>query len=121
MLEGWRGWPFPELKRLSCERSNQIPNLKRLAEECGADLLHHDGGLEGSSHSLAALALRADAIVFPVDCISHGAVATVKRVCRQLGKSYFPLRSSGLSSFAGVIRRLEPAGVQTADGRRGLA
>ena len=38
MLEGWRGWPFPELKRLSCERSNQIPNLKRLAEECGADL-----------------------------------------------------------------------------------
>ena len=88
-------------------RSNQVPKLKRLAEECGADLLHHDGGLEGSSHALAALAMRADAILFPVDCISHGAVATVKRVCRQLGKSYVPLRRSGLSSFAGAIQRLD--------------
>lgn len=88
-------------------RSNQVPQLRRLAEEYGADFLHHDGGLHESGHSLTALAGRADAILFPVGCVSHRAVTTVKRVCKQLGKSYTPLRSSGLTSFAESIRRLE--------------
>ncbi len=88
-------------------RANQVPQLKRLAEEFGAAFLHHDGGVEDNSHSLASLAARADAVLFPVDCISHRAVITVKRVCGQLGKTYFPLRSSGLTSFAGLIQRLD--------------
>jgi Uncharacterized protein conserved in bacteria (DUF2325) len=88
-------------------RSNQVPQLKRLAQDFGADFLHHDGGVDDNSHSLTALAVRADAILFPVDCVSHSAALTVKRVCRQLGKAYFPLRSSGLSSFAGSIQRLK--------------
>ena len=53
-------------------RSNQVPQLKRLAEEFGAGFLHHDGGVEDNSHSLASLAARADAVVFPVDCITTG-------------------------------------------------
>ena len=76
-------------------RSNQVPKLRALAEERGADLLHHDGGLAESAHSLTAMASRADAVLFPVDCISHGAAKKVKRICKQLGKSYFPLRRPG--------------------------
>jgi hypothetical protein len=86
-------------------RTNQVPMLRRLAEECGADLLHHDGGLAESAHSLAILTLRADAVLFPVDCVSHSAAKLVKRMCKQLGKSYFPLRRSGLASFAQFIQR----------------
>jgi hypothetical protein len=87
-------------------RTQQVPKLRKLAEEQGADLLHHDGGLAESSHSLAALASRADAVLFPVDCVSHSAAAKVKRICKQLGKSYFPLRRSGPASFAALIERL---------------
>ena len=67
-------------------RTNQVPKLRKLAEECGADLLHHDGGLAESAHSLAILTLRADAVLFPVDCVSHSAAKLVKRMCKQLGK-----------------------------------
>ncbi len=87
-------------------RTHQVPKLRKLAEEQGADLLHHDGGLAESSQSLKALAARADAILFPVDCVSHAAASKVKRICKQLGKSYFPLRRSGPVSFAALIERL---------------
>ena len=87
-------------------RTNQVPKLRAMAEAYGAALIHHDGGLHENTHSLSALLLKADAALFPVDCISHGAVATVKRICKQLGKSYFPLRRSGVASFAGLIQNL---------------
>ena len=86
-------------------RTNQVPMLRRLAEERGADLLHYDGGLAESAQSLAILTSRADAVLFPVDCVSHSAAKMVKRMCKQLGKSYFPLRRSGLASFAQFIER----------------
>ena len=86
-------------------RTNQVPMLRRLAEERGADLLHHDGGLAESAQSLAILTSRADAVLFPVDCVSHSAAKMVKRICKQLGKSYFPLRRQGLASFAQFIER----------------
>lgn len=88
-------------------RTNQVPKLRKLAEERGADLLHHDGGLAESAHSLAALTQRADAVLFPVDCVSHSAAKLVKRLCKQHGKDYFPLRRSGLASFEAFIHRLE--------------
>ena len=88
-------------------RTNQVPMLRKLAEERGADLIHHDGGLAESAQSLAVLTSRADAVLFPVDCVSHSAAKMVKRMCKQLGKSYFPLRRSGLASFAAFIERLE--------------
>jgi hypothetical protein len=88
-------------------RTNQVPKLRKLANECGADLLHHDGGLAESTQSLAVLTSRADAVLFPVDCVSHSAAKMVKRICKQLGKSYFPLRRSGPASFAAFIERLE--------------
>jgi Uncharacterized protein conserved in bacteria (DUF2325) len=86
-------------------RTNQVPMLRRLAEERGAGLLHHDGGLAESAQSLAILASRADAVLFPVDCISHSAAKMVKRICKQLDKGYFPLRRSGLASFVQFIQR----------------
>jgi hypothetical protein len=88
-------------------RTNQVPKLRKIAEERGAGLLHHDGGLAESSSSLTRLAVRADAVLFPVDCISHSAATAIKKICKQLGKSYFPLRRSGPSSFAALIQHLD--------------
>ena len=41
----------------------------------------------------------------PVDCVSHNAVAVVKRVYRHIGKPYVASRSSGLTSFAAALGR----------------
>jgi len=40
--------------------------------------------------------------------VSHDAALTVKRLCRQLGKPWVPLRSSGLASFLAGLA--EPGG-----------
>ena len=89
-------------------RPNQIPQLKALVERSGARFLHHDGGIEHRSSLLPGLISRADVLLFPIDCISHDAVATLKRLCRQLEKPYLPLRTASLatlaSSLAGMAR-----------------
>lgn len=87
-------------------RADQIPQLRALAERSGAFFLHHDGGIEDRSGLLEAQACRADIMFFPVDCVSHNAVATVKRVSRYAGKPYVALRSSGLTSLAAALRTI---------------
>jgi len=76
-----------------------------LTEECGASFLHHDGGIDDRGGLLASQVARADRIYFPVDCVSHNAVVVAKRLARQLGKRYLPLRSAGLTSFVLALRR----------------
>lgn len=95
-------------------RPNQVHRLREFTEQAGIELLHHDGGIEDRAGLLAGLVSRADAACFPVDCVSHDAVATVKRLCRHAGKSYLPLRSNGLGSLVVGLAKLaaatEPAG-----------
>ena len=78
-------------------RANQAPQLRGLVASTKGHFLHHDGGIEHSLALLPGLVSRADIAVFPVDCVSHDAVASVKRMCRQLGKRYIPLRTSSLA------------------------
>jgi Uncharacterized protein conserved in bacteria (DUF2325) len=87
-------------------RPHQVAQLCALAERSGASFLYHDGGIEDRSGLLEAQVSRADVVFFPVDCVSHGAVATVKRVSRHVGKPYVALRSSGLTSLAAGLRRI---------------
>ena len=87
-------------------RVHQIPQLRALAERSGAFFLHHDGGIEDRSGLLEAQVSRADVVFFPVDCVSHNAVGTVKRMARYMGKPYIALRSSGLTSLAAALRKI---------------
>jgi hypothetical protein len=80
-------------------RAGLIPQMRGLVELSAGTFLHHDGGLEHSSALLPGLVSRADVAVFPVDCVSHEAVAALKRLCRQSGKRYVPLRTSSLTSL----------------------
>ena len=86
-------------------RPHQVPALRQAAEQLGAQFLHHDGGLEESAGLLAGLVARADVVVFPVDCISHDAALSVKRLCRQQAKTFVPLRSSGASSLMAALAK----------------
>jgi hypothetical protein len=87
-------------------RAHQVPQFRELVERSGASFLHHDGGIEDRSGLLEAQLSRANVVFFPVDCVSHNAVATVKRVSRYAGKPYVALRSSGLTSLAAALRTI---------------
>jgi len=85
-------------------RRNLFDRLRLSAESRDVALLLHDGGLEDSTTLLPALVGQAARVLFPVDHISHTAAGLVKRLCREQGKPYLPLRSAGLASFLAAIR-----------------
>ncbi len=95
-------------------RANQVPQLKAMIERAGAHCLHHDGGVEHSSALLPGLVSRADHVMFPIDCVSHDAVTAVKKLCRQSGKPYAPLRTASLTCLLAALVRI-------AAGRNGMA
>ena len=84
-------------------RRNLFDHLRACAESRRVDLLLHDGGMEDNTTLLPALVGQAATILFPVDHISHAAVNLVKRLCREQGKQYLPLRSAGLASFLAAV------------------
>jgi hypothetical protein len=84
-------------------RKNLFNRMRGLAERCGLALLIHDGGVEDSTSLLPAMIGQAEAVIFPVDHISHTAAGVLKRVCRDNGTPYVPLRSASLTSFAASI------------------
>jgi len=87
-------------------RSGLKSQYRQLGKRFGCELVHHDGGLEQSPHRLQQLLSSADAVVCPVDCVSHEACATVKRLCRNPRKPVLFARSSGLSSLAASLAEL---------------
>lgn len=85
-------------------RSSAISRLRGLVKTWNGDFVHHDGGVEKSIDELARAIGRADAVIFPTDCVSHEAALKVKKLCRQTLKPYVPLRSSGIGSFISAIQ-----------------
>jgi hypothetical protein len=91
-------------------RPGELQRLRAFADRSAIMLLHHDGGIEDRTGLLAGLISRADVACFPVDCVSHDAAASVKRLCRQAAKPYLPLRSVGIGSLLAGLGRLGQAG-----------
>lgn len=85
-------------------RSSAVSRLRGLVETWNGDFVHHDGGVEKSIDELARAIGRADAVIFPTDCVSHEAALKVKKLCRQTLKPYVPLRSSGVGSFISALQ-----------------
>ena len=84
--------------RLGC-----VEKMRELLQAMGGELFYHDGGRHDHPSLLPGLISRADRVAFPVDCVSHDAALTVKRVCRQLCKPWLALRSSSLASFLAAV------------------
>jgi hypothetical protein len=81
--------------------------LKALVTSAGGELVLHDGGLEDRKGLLAAALPGADLVVFPVDCIDHDSMNTLKRVCERHQVVYHPLRTASVASFIDLIARLQ--------------
>lgn len=94
-------------------RAHQVPHLRRIVEECNGTFVHHDGGWEDNMGRLNGLLGQADTVLFPVDCVSHGAHDRMKRLCKRWEKPFLPIRGSGLGAF---IRALDTVRGGTATG-----
>ena len=81
-------------------RSNLVRYYRALVERRGGEFIHHDGGVEHSMDILKKVVTGVDAVICPIDCVSHGACKIVKQACKHMSKPFVPLRSSGLSSLA---------------------
>ncbi|NCC26205.1 MAG: DUF2325 domain-containing protein [Deltaproteobacteria bacterium] len=87
-------------------RANLVRHYRALVERYGGKFEHHDGGLEESQATLPVILGGVDAVVCPVDCVSHGACLKVKEACRHKVKPLKLARSSGLSSLARILGEL---------------
>ncbi|WP_144152588.1 DUF2325 domain-containing protein [Paraburkholderia sp. BCC1885] len=81
--------------------------LKALVASAGGELVVHDGGVEDRKGLLAAALPGADLVVFPVDCIDHDSMNTLKRVCERHQVEYYPLRTASVASFIDLVGRLQ--------------
>jgi len=77
-----------------------VSHYRQLIENHGGKFLHHDGGKEASRAILPKMLSTADAVLCPIDCVSHDACTCVKKICKRYQKPYVMMRSSGLSSLA---------------------
>jgi Uncharacterized protein conserved in bacteria (DUF2325) len=84
-------------------RPQTVCQLRALVMGLNGRLLHHDGGIEQSSARLGELVRQADQVFFPVNCVSHGAMDYVKKLCESHGKPMVPLRTAGVTAFMRAI------------------
>ena len=93
-------------------RAGLITHFRALIERLNGRFIHHDGGIDDSARRLARILGQADAVLCPVDCVSHGACLLAKQLCKRTAKPFVPLRSAGLSSFVTGLHRVaaEPEG-----------
>ncbi|WP_296706685.1 DUF2325 domain-containing protein [Rhodoblastus sp.] len=89
-------------------RPQTICQLRHLVMRRNGRLLHHDGGVEQSQARLGELVRQADEVFFPVDCVSHGAMDFVKKLCESQGKPMVPLRTASITTFMRAIGTFGP-------------
>ncbi len=77
-----------------------VPHYRQIVEKCGGRFIHHDGGKEDQRVKLGKMMSRADAVICPVNCVSHDACLRAKRLCKSQAKPFITMRSAGISSLA---------------------
>jgi hypothetical protein len=113
-LGGREKYPGPDLcgKRLLYVggRRSLVCRYREVVERLGGELVHHDGGEEDRIGRLAPAVAGVDAVLCPIDCVSHDACLQAKQFCKNYLKPFVPLRSAGLSSLARALGALNHAG-----------
>jgi hypothetical protein len=87
-------------------RDCQVAHLRQIAENFGAELIHHDGGLREAVSRIDTVLPSVECVFCPIDCISHDACLRVKTGCKKTGTSFIPLRNGSKSSFERAMQEL---------------
>ncbi|SHK62794.1 DUF2325 domain-containing protein [Desulforamulus aeronauticus] len=75
-----------------------------LIEEKGGKFDYLDGYMKGGERVLDIKIRRCDLVLCPVDCNSHNACLSVKKLCKKHGKPFKMLTSSSVSGITQAIR-----------------
>ncbi len=94
-------------------RNRLCAHFRTLVEQQNGRFIHHDGGREESTQRLDALLSQVDAVLCPMDCVSHDAVHRIKRDCKRYGKYLMLLSQSSLSAFARGVHEYSRASSAT--------
>jgi hypothetical protein len=87
-------------------RDCQVAHLRQIAENFGAQLIHHDGGLREAVSRIDTVLPSVECVFCPIDCISHDACLRVKTGCKKTGTSFVPLRNGSKSSFERALQEM---------------
>ena len=101
-----RSDPLPQRVLYLGGRAGLVPHLREVASDRVAAFLHHDGGIEDSLHRIEEMIEHCDAVVCPVDCVSHGACRMAKAACQRLNKRFLPIASASRSGFERALEEL---------------
>ena len=92
-------------------RSTLAEHYRSLVLRLNGSFARHDGGIEDSRQRLESMLATADAVVCPLDCVSHDACQRAKRFCKRHGKPCILLRGSSLSAFATAVESVARCGL----------
>ncbi len=87
-------------------KPNMVPHYRKLVESRGGKFIHHDGGKEEQRTSLCKMLVQADAVICPINCVSHDACLRAKRFCKSSSKPFVTMRSAGLSALARGLEQI---------------
>ncbi|AEG59172.1 DUF2325 domain-containing protein [Desulforamulus ruminis] len=77
---------------------------KSLIEQWGGEFDYLDGYMKGGERVLDNKIRKSDLVLCPVDCNSHNACLSVKKLCKKHGKPFKMLTSSSISGITQAIR-----------------
>lgn len=77
-----------------------------IVEKKGAKFDYHDGRLFSGEKELEERIKRSDVVFCPVDCNSHGACLSVKKICKKFQKPYYILTNSSLNNVSQALEQL---------------
>ncbi len=81
-------------------RDRQCSHFRALVESNNGHFIHHDGGKSDGISKLYSTLTKADAVMCPLDCISHEAMINVKRHCKNAAKPLVMMPRSSYSAFS---------------------
>lgn len=77
---------------------------RNIIEQKGGEFDYLDGYMKGGERVLDNKIKRCDMVLCPVDCNSHNACLSVKKLCKKHGKPYKMLTSSSVSGITEAMR-----------------
>ena len=80
-------------------RHGQCMHFRELVERRNGRFIHHDGGREDARAQLWDVVRQADAVLCPLDCVSHDAMHRIKRFCERNTKPLVLLPRASLAAF----------------------
>ena len=87
-------------------RTNLCRHFDSMVKQYNGNFIYHDGGREDGDFKLESNLAKADAILCPLDCISHEAMNKIKRYCENNTKELVMMPRASLSAFVNGLNQV---------------